>query len=124
MRFGALVIPSGENYKLIPRSAIWGIGDSEQFGVLVSKIPSLDTILFWPSVGIGFRHRTFRALLWWPEHGIGFCGLADSVAIMLNAVSPWFCIGDSKHRFGGPSMVSGFYGPVDGVVVMLNAVSP
>ena len=84
----------------------------------------LDTTLFWPSVGIGFWHRTFRAFLWWPEHGIGFCGPADSVAIMLNAVSPWFCIGDSKHRFGGPSMVSGFYGPLDGEVVMLNAVSP
>ena len=41
---------------------------------------------------------------------------------MLNAVSPWFCIGDSKHSFGGPSMVSGFCGPVDGVGVMLNAV--
>ena len=59
-----------------------------------------------------------------PSMTLVFCGPVDIVAIMLNAVSPWFCIGDSEHYFGGPSMVSGFYGPIDGVVVTLNAVSP
>ena len=69
---------------------------------------------------MGRSERSFGG----PSTASVFCGPVDSVAIMLNAVSPWFCIGDSEHRFSGLSMVSGFYGPVDGVVVMLNAVSP
>ena len=61
----------------------------------------LDTTLFWPSVGIGFRHRLFRAfrvLVARARHR--FCSPVDSVAIMLNAISPWclvFCIGDSER---------------------------
>ena len=61
----------------------------------------LDTTLFWPSVGIGFRHRLFRAfrvLVARARHR--FCSPVDSVATMLNAISPWslvFCIGDSKR---------------------------
>ena len=49
-----------------------------------------DTTLFWPSVGIGSRHRLFRAfriLVVRARHR--FCNPGDSVATMLDAISPW-----------------------------------